>query len=199
VTVSKKQSLITLAKGTFLLLFLVSVFINWSYFKEKQEQDRKFQIFLNHYYISINDSLYSINTLLDSEQSSKEEVKSELIMLSERFKRFAYISSLAAYYAGAHPSGSNLFELAANVIMFGTQHNGEQIHPFIENDQLRKSEIVFLTEIKKHLEYIHAQLYSEETGQENPHLSKEEFSHIAGYVTGIVHEYDSLLERYLEN
>jgi hypothetical protein len=199
VTVSKNKSLITLAKGTFVLLFIVSVFFNWLYFKEKQEQERKFQIFLNHYYIAINDSLYSINRLLDSEQSSKEGVNRDLIMLSEQFKRFAYISSLAAYYAGAHPSGSNLFELAANAIMFGTQHKGEQIHPFIENDQLRKSEIVFLTEIKKHLEYIHAQLYSVETGQENPHLSKDEFRSIAGYVTWIVSEYDSLLEKYLEN
>lgn len=55
-----------------------------------------------------------------------------------------------------------------------------------------------MAEIKKHLEYIHAQLYSVETGQENPHLSKGEFRSIAGYVTGIVSEYESLLEEYLQ-
>jgi hypothetical protein len=178
----------------------ISIFLNYQYFKEKQEQQRQYETFLNHYYGAIHESLLSVNRLLDNEHQSKEQINRELINLSEHLNRFAYISSSAAYYVeGVYVSGINLFRLAANVIMLGGKHNGEQIPSFIENNQLTKSEKVYLTEIKKHLEYIHVKLYLEETGQENSHLSKDEFRSIGGYVTRIGSEHERLLEEYINS
>lgn len=186
--------------GILIFSFGISIFFNYQYFSVKQEKQRQFELFLNHYYISIHGSLNSVNRLLDSEQLSEEQINSDLIRLSNYLNRFAYISSSAAYYVdGVYPSGTNLFEIAAEVIMFGSELNGVRIPPFIENTQLTNSEIAYLEEIKKHLEYIHERLYSEETGQENPHINKDEFRSIGVYVSGIISEHERLLEKYLEH
>jgi hypothetical protein len=193
-----KNKVIKIAIPLLVVSLAISLFFNFQYAKEKETQERQYKIYLNHFYGVINDSLRTLNGLLD-ERQSKEQVNKSLIVLSEQLHRLAYLSSQAPYYVSVvEPSGMNLFTSAANVIIHGSNEYGDRIPSFIENDQLSESEKVYLKGIKDHIEYIHGELYSEETGQENDNLRKEEFNQITRYLTEMIGEHDALLQKYLE-
>jgi DNA helicase HerA-like ATPase len=151
---------------------------------------------LNHYYGVVDDSLQILNRLLGESQA--EKINKELIVLSERLNKLAYMSSQVPYYVSdIEPSGMNLFEFAANIIIYGgSSEYKDKIPPFIEDKQLTESEKAYLEGIKDHIEYIHGELYSEETGQENRDLGQEKFNEITHYITGIIGEHDRLLKIY---
>lgn len=194
-----KNKVIKTAIFLLVVSFGISLFFNFQYVQEKEVQERQYKIYLNHYYGIVNDSFQILNSLLDESQD-EEQINRELIVLSERLNRLAYMSSQVPYYVSdIGPSGMNLFEFAANVIIYGgTSEYRDKIPPFIEDNQLTEREKAYLEGIKNHIEYIHGELYSEETGQENRDLSKVEFNHITRYITEIMGEHDILLEKYLE-
>jgi DNA helicase HerA-like ATPase len=190
----------TIKAAIFLLIVLlgISLFFNFQYAQEKEVQERQYKTYLNHYYGVVNDSLQILNRLLDESQD-EEQINKELIVLSEHLNRLAYMSSKVPYYiSDIEQSGMNLFEFAANVIIYGGFSEYDKIPPFIEDNKLTRNEKAYLEGIKDHIEYIHDALYSEETGQENRDLSKVEFNHITRYITGIIGEHDILLKKYLE-
>ncbi|MBS4021889.1 MAG: hypothetical protein KGZ79_05660 [Dethiobacter sp.] len=120
--------------------------------------------------------------------------------LARSLNRFNSYASIAAKFVdGVHYNfESNLFSIAADTIILGTVHRGNHIAPFGLESQLSESEKVYLLGIREHLEYLHSQLYSNETRQENPNLPRESFNKIVFYTRNMtVNEHSNLLDEYL--
>ncbi|MDW7652292.1 MAG: hypothetical protein SCK29_11660 [Bacillota bacterium] len=189
----------TPVKKTMTIILILSLGISLLYnYKHSGMQQTEYQIFLNHYYFAVERSLTQIDTLLNR-KLSEESLNRELLRLSLYLDRMVRLGSSSVFVEGVYPiSEFNVFYLAADTLVFGEEHNGNKIPPFGQDNLLSEGEITYLLGIKEHLEYIHGQMYSEETRQENPNLKRESFKQIAAYISGTGLEHDFLLDKYLE-
>jgi hypothetical protein len=183
--------------GFLTFLLVISLFVNYQYLKEKQEQQHQYRLFLNHFYSAVYLSLDSVNTILNEEQA-ENELNGELKRLSLYLDQTDhFLTKSAMYLDGIDHRGITFVHMASNVINFGTEHNGKHIPPFGKDEALRQSEQKYLFGIKEYLEDIHTKLYSKETGQENPYLSQHTFNHIIQNSNWNVNDHYLLLDKYL--
>ncbi|EOC99682.1 hypothetical protein [Caldisalinibacter kiritimatiensis] len=160
-----------------IVLLIISSYFNYQYYRYKQKESYKYEIFLNHFYFSVN---YSINILDEilNEQLISEQLNKKIMRLVYFLNEADHLLSESAFYIeGVNSRGTTFFKLVSNVISYGTEYEGNKITAFLNDYKINQSERAYLSELKKYLEDIHSKLYSDETGQENPNISKYVFNH----------------------
>ena len=176
---------------------VISLFFNRQYAKSLDEEEREYRTYVNHFYSEVRGTRLTLDDLLKDSQPI-DQVNKELKRLSKHLNRLTYISSREPHYiSGVQASGINVFEKASYVLLNGSNEYKE-IPSFIQNPQISDGEREYLEGIQAHIQYIHNQLYSEETNQEKKDLTKEEMNEVINYISDLINQHDELLNAYLE-
>lgn len=162
------------------LLILTLMITGYNLHKEKQEDQRQFSSFLNHFYFSVIHTEQQIDRVLAVEDNSHLQESFETLQYdlekantileegrsfvdhSIRHTRYFQEMEFVATGITAHNNGIKVFEFP----------------PFAEDGKIDKDERVILTIIKQDLEGIKQGMYSEETQQEDPNLSLDAFNRV---------------------
>ncbi len=166
------------------LLTLVLVITCYNIYQNNLEYKRQYQTFVNHFYFSINDAISSIDNLVNYPNGN---VDVNLSRLKERLQKVDYILFYGSFFVDREIYYYKYFEDMQFMIngLHLTVNNRApvEVAPFGEDGIVDEEEILYLQLMKNDLEQILNGLYSEETRQENPHITIKEFNRI---VTPIV-------------
>jgi len=183
----KKTAIILL-----IIALLISLYIDYLYFKEKERYEDKYRIFLNHLYFNIDHSLKTVSKILDEETPSSQQDKN-FLRLSNSLMQTHLLLSESLFYLDDYHYGITFFQEVNNAID-GFEYNGKKISPFLADKKIDKSERAYLVELKNVLSEMQQKLYSEETGQENPNISKYVFHETIRRA-----DHFTLLKKYIDN
>jgi hypothetical protein len=160
-----------------IILLIISLCFNYRHFKDKKTQKDQYSIFLNHFYFSIDDSTKIVSEILNEELTG-DQLNKELMRLAFSLnKADNLLTESALYLEGVNHQGITFFQLASQTIVYGTEYEGKQIHPFGKNFKITQGERAYLNELQKYLKNMHKRLYSGETRRDNPGISKYVFNH----------------------
>jgi len=191
--ISKMPKLNKIAISLLMCLLIISLYINYQYFNEKQKQEHQYRIYLNHFYFSIYDSLNIVSKILNEELTGDQLNKEFMRLGFSLNKADDLLTESALYLEGVNHHGITFFRLASEAIIYGTEYKGKQIPAFGSDFKINQSERAYLNELEKYLKDIHKKLYSEETGQEAPGISKYVFNKD---IIPSANDYYLLLDKY---
>lgn len=174
-------------------LLLISFYTNYQYYLRKQQEKIQHKVYLNHLYFGFDELLTTLDTLLE-EELPEAQLNKELLRLSQCLTKVEYLlTESPIYIEGVQNHGITTFQLVHQTIIYGSVYNGTQIRAFGEDSELNRCERAYLIELRDTVKDIHAKLYSEETGQENPNISK----HVLNNIISDNLEY-LFIDKYLE-
>ncbi len=134
-------------------------------YQEREENNNQYKLFLNKFYDNVNLTLsYMENDeYTELEEGSLTKYMTELGMRLEK-------TNMTLEAGRSFVSR----DIPMNKFTFFTL----PVHQFAENGELTAEEMRYLEFLEEKLTSIQSQLYSEDTGQENPNISVEEFGEI---------------------
>lgn len=150
---------------------------------QKFNQDRK--KYLNQFYFQLNNTIYLLSSIDDWEESihNTDITVNPYRQLLSDLQKMEALNGQAAWYMTNDEDSlflkslSESFRLIKNSIGSGVTSNNQLLcADFLEDGNLSKNEVSFLVSLKQELESMKANLYSEETKQENPNLTMKELS-----------------------
>ena len=171
---------------------LISLFFNYQYYKEKQRDEYKYHTFINHLYFNIDHSLDLLDNVLNKDNN--QQIDEQISRLSKNLLETHLLLKESLFFLEGVSYPITLFQRADNMISHGIDYNGKIIPPFLDDQLIDKYEHAYLVELKNVLNKMHQQLYSEDTGQENPNISKYVFHEMIRSL-----DHNVLLEKYLDN
>ncbi|TFJ93229.1 hypothetical protein [Lentibacillus salicampi] len=178
----KKESLGKIKSGLLIVISLALIITGIQLYQEKQENNRQFELFLNHFYFELTDIIRSLNAVLKEPMEGKE-LEHALLAVKDGLERTDFMLEAGSDFADrdihAHPS-------------FFSNH---PLGQFSDDGMLASEEADYLEDLKNDLDTIRSGLHSDESGQENPDLSIRAFNNIingSGYESGFLTEHKSI-------
>lgn len=151
---------------TFLLVVIsiALVITSVQLYRAKQENKRQYKTFLNQFYFTLDETIESVDYILDEESLEGDDVKDALARVAQDLD-----ATQLALDAGSRYVDHDIYAIES---IFRRQ----PISQFAMNDELMTEEEQYLKNLKSDLSAIHEALGLDETRQENPHLSVDEFN-----------------------
>ncbi|AOM83877.1 hypothetical protein [Salisediminibacterium beveridgei] len=149
---------------TYALILLTICFVITApmLFQAKMEDRRQYEAFLNEFYANLDNTLYSIEYFL----SEEEKGVTTLASIEHNLETTHLLLRMGDKTVNSHISAQPRF-FAGRI----TQHPNDE-------GTLTEEQQSELEKVREGLQYMKEGLYSEETGQENKHLSAKEFNAI---------------------
>lgn len=147
--------------------------------QQVKEEERQWQVFLNHFYFSIDRSIHSIDQLMDR-QDDVDQLENQIRYLERNLLEAEAILRYGRLFLDDELYHSNFF-ISASHFLYGIKMTGTvnaELPPMGENGQLSESDIIILHTIRESLNYARQEMYSEQTRQENPNLTHAEINEI---------------------
>ncbi len=152
--------------------------------QNKDEYERQYKTFINHFYFSIKDSQTTLNRIIELHHlpSVQDNLEEELHRFNEQMLKTNYILQYGNLFVDRDIYYFRYFQ-NMNFLIHGlhsTTNNRDPIivPPFAEDGVIDEAELAVLKWIKDDLDTIQQGLYSEETRQENPNITVEQFNEI---------------------
>src|SRR5690625_412232 len=147
-----------------MIMLILLIVTGVQLYKEKKENKKQYQLFLNRLYVTVGSSISQIDHVL-REVSEGRELERSLLRIEHELEKVENLLD----------SGRLLASLEIGHTQIFSQH---PIVQFSDDDKLTKEERQYLKDLKEDLQSIRIGMYSEETEQENPNLSMEAFNDI---------------------
>lgn len=165
------------------LTYLISIMTiilcvtSYLYFKEYKEEQRQFDLFLNHFYNSLDMSITRIDTLLEGNLEGKELNEAIDRLENDLLKTNTIVDN--GYNFLSHDIYPTNFFQNASSFLYGVKMSGEfYVPPLSEDDQLDEEELTLLKTLRGYMVDAKNALYSSKTNQENPNLTMSELKEI---------------------
>ncbi|RPF52232.1 hypothetical protein [Aquisalibacillus elongatus] len=140
------------------------------------ERERQWERFLNEFYFALDVAIRSIEAVLNNEdQIEDQRLEEQLNELSTYLIKSGTILEAAQDFHDHDIRNTQFFQVAADSIPTVAELKGESP---LDGDSLYEQERELMKFIHITLTEGKQLLYSEETGQENPNLSVDEFNEI---------------------
>ncbi|QGT98801.1 hypothetical protein SYNTR_0208 [Candidatus Syntrophocurvum alkaliphilum] len=148
-----------------IILLFTTTISGFMLYQEKKNNQWQYEGFLNRFYFELMDTISLIDSTV-SKDLDEDRLTKNLININNNLERLHLSLDIA--------NRSIHTDIRRHTRLFA--HH--PVTQFAENGQLDEDEKRYLLGIKEFLESIHKGLYSEETNQENPNISIEEFNEI---------------------
>ncbi|MFA9558254.1 hypothetical protein ACERII_13180 [Evansella sp. AB-rgal1] len=161
-----------------ILVIFLGVFSSLHYFGVK-EDERQRQLFINHLYFSIDNSIYYIETLMEN-NNGNESLEYYIRALEKNLLEADASIRYGNMLMDSKLYPSDFFRHASN-FLYGVSMTGSvtaDVPPMADNNELTEIDLALLNTIKGYLENAKQEMYSEQTKQENPSLTIDELNKI---------------------
>jgi len=160
-------------KNVFLIFITIGVFISgFMLYQEKVQNQRGYELFLNRFYNELTPAINDIEVLLYEKDMDEERFNDRIVILETRLAKLDSIldlgSATLSYNIQDQPSFTQYADL-------------ENLY---ENEDNQK----VLRGLKEVLFLVQKEMYSEETKQEDPNLTVDEFNQIIQKGTSLYEE-----------
>ncbi|QOY35192.1 hypothetical protein AWH56_021205 [Anaerobacillus isosaccharinicus] len=153
----------------------------YSVYKQKQAYQLSYEIFLNHFYHVVDDTIHIIERMIES-PDDEEFLQMSFNQLQERLQK----ADLILYYGNVFVDRDIYYYFYFKNLQYminglqSSSNNRSTIYvpPFLEDGKLDEVELTILELHKNDLEKIRTGLYSEERRQENPTISISNFNQV---------------------
>jgi hypothetical protein len=194
---SKQSKFMSIA----IVILAIALFVSISKINEsKDERQRQYEIFINHFYFSITDSLDTLDRIIEFHDlpSVRDNLEDELNRFREQMQKADYI----LFYANVFNNNDiHYFRYFShmNFMTDGLQSSSNNrdpviVPPFAEDGVIDETELAVLKWIKEDLDTLQQSLYSEERKQEDPNITIEQFNEIVMPI--VAKSYTELANRY---
>ncbi|MGI8314284.1 hypothetical protein [Halobacillus mangrovi] len=161
-----------------MLFFIVVLGLgSYQYYQEVKEESREFDIFINHFYFSIDDSLTKINNILE-DKPEKGELKEALRFLEQDLIRTHTIIQGGRNFLDYDIPNTYFFYETTYLLSGYTTNGTSYAAPMNQDGKLDEKETQVLETYRDHLTDAKEAMYSQETMQENPQLSIDDVNEI---------------------
>lgn len=142
-------------------------------------KERQWELFLNHLYFFIDRSISVIDQLIENPNEVdrlEEQIKllERNLLEADAIVRYCRLFLDDDLYPGDFFRGAS--DLLYGVTMTGIVN--AELHPIGEEGRLSEADISILNTIRGNLDYAKQEMYSEETNQENPNITRAEINEI---------------------
>lgn len=148
------------------ILILVLSVVAYQHIQNVQEESRDWELFLNHFYGSLDRSITHIDYLLE-QNPENEDLNEGIHDLEVYLVRSDEVLNHSQMFLNGKILDSNFFQSSARIIQ-----------PIVEDNVINDKEAEALNELRSKMADAKQEMYSEETGQENPELELEAFNEI---------------------
>lgn len=152
---------------------------SYLYFKEYKEEQRQFDLFLNHFYNSLDMSITRVDTLLEGKLED-EELNEAIGRLENDLLKTNTIVDNGYNFLSHNIYPTSFFREASN-FLHGYNMSGDvsfYVPPLSEDGQLDEEELTLLKTLKGYMVDAKNALYSSKTNQENSNLTVSELKEI---------------------
>ncbi|MCP8616838.1 hypothetical protein [Salirhabdus salicampi] len=184
-------------KNKLLILLVIAIVIaGYLLYKEHKENQVQYERFLNHFYHHLESVVFHIEKLMEANPSG-DELKERMYRLKERLDRIDQVYKAGHLFVDQDIRYTSYFSEMAFVttgIRMTVNNEGPFIiTAFAEDTRLSEKEMYYLTLLKSDLASMKQSMYSEETKQENPNISIQQFNEL---VTDVAYQdpYDFYVE-----
>jgi hypothetical protein len=184
-----------------IVILAIALIVSVSKINEsKDERQRQFETFINHFYFSITDSLHTLDRIIEFHHlpSILDNLEDELNGFREQMQKVDYI----LYYGNVLNNNDIYYSRYFSHMNFmteglhSTSNNRDPVivPPFAEDGVIDEAELAVLKWIKEDLDTLQQSLYSEERKQEDPNITIEQFNEIVMPI--VAKSYTELANRY---
>ncbi|WP_079478765.1 hypothetical protein [Halobacillus salinus] len=160
------------------ILIVVLSFFSYQYYQEAKEEKRQWGTFVNHFYFSIDRSIRRIDYLVEQNPEG-DDLQEGLRLLERELLKSHDLAENASNFLDSEFYGTFFFESVANYLYgMRVSESKDESQPIMEDGKLDKSEVEDLKGIQSYLIKTKEEMFSEETGQENPDLTVEDMNEI---------------------
>lgn len=145
-------------------MLLALIFTGVQLNKEKKENKRQYELFLNRFYIAVERPITLIDYVLE-EAPEERELERSLLRIEHELEKADELLDAGCTFASLDIGYTQIF----------TRH---PIVQFADGDELTNEEKQYLKDLKEDLQSIRIGMYSDETEQENPNISPYAFKEI---------------------
>ena len=167
-----------------IFLLIVSLLLNYQYYKRHQEAKGQFSSFLHDFYYEVEDIIAILDTLIQEEPTG-ERLNNELTRLTKHLDILNHMAERVPYYMyGSRGGIRNDLGIVSGIInygfnyRFGTNYPEHYIPPFRSGNILNQKELAFIKAFKAYMEELKSDLQLEETGELNRDFNKRIFTDI---------------------
>jgi len=166
-----KQSL-KKAKNILLVLLSIGLTISLIFLNKEEEEDRnQYEGFLNRFYMELSPTIDTIEWLLSNEKDKTDEAYQTRVSILE--------TRLAKLYT--------ILDVGDATLTYDIHHNFT-FALYAHYEDINEKNKKYLKELKEVLLFVQKEMYSEETRQEDPNLTVEEFNQIIDEGTELYRE-----------
>lgn len=152
---------------------------SYLYFKEYKEEQRQFDLFLNHFYNSLDMSITRVDTLLEGKLEDEELSEAIGRLENDLLKTNTIVDN--GYNFLSHNIYPTRFFREASYFLYGYKMSGDvsfYVPPLSDDGKLDKEELTLLKTLKGYMVDTKNALYSSKTNQENPNITMSELKGI---------------------
>ncbi|MBO8157901.1 MAG: hypothetical protein H0Z32_15870 [Bacillaceae bacterium] len=144
---------------TLILLLGFSLYFNYQYFQDSKRDKQQYERFVHNFNQTILQSSQLIEELLET---NGEGVHSNLSRLVNYLNKTHFLlNDAAVYIEGINSKGITVFQMAAEMLEYGSEYNGTKIDAFISDDKLDEREKRYLAAFQEMLIDIKSRLTDE--------------------------------------
>ncbi|MBH0231425.1 hypothetical protein [Halobacillus yeomjeoni] len=161
------------------VVLTLSIFSYIYYYQDVQEEKKEWKSFVNHFYFSVERSIRSIDAMVEHKPQD-EVLKEHIKRLNQELLKADVILEDGNYYVNDLITKTNYFQ-DLTLFLYGINLRGDidaEVPPLAEDDRLDEQELKLLRTLKGHLSEAKREMYSKETGQENPDMTISAFNQI---------------------
>ncbi|MCA0984345.1 hypothetical protein LCL89_09830 [Halobacillus yeomjeoni] len=156
------------------VMMVLSIF-TYLYFQDAREEERQWKLFINRFYYSVDQSIIRLDSLIDHKPEG-EVLKEHIHRLNEEFTTAHVTLENGNHYVSDRIPHTRFFRKAPGYLYgISSGSEGGGVPPLAEDQRLDEQEINRLKTLRSYLSEAKSDMYSEETGQENPEMTKEAF------------------------
>ncbi|TMN22097.1 hypothetical protein [Lentibacillus cibarius] len=171
---SKDRKIMIVIIGFLVVFSGIITFLNY---QDKQEEERQYEVFLNHFYFSVDDSLGRIQHLIE-EKPQNEELDKRIQSIRDELLQANTIIRNGSSFLNSEIIPTQFFRYSVYFLEGIDIKGTAKISPIAEDGALDDKEIKLLKTIAGYLAKAKQEMYSPKTGQENPELTIKELNQI---------------------